>query len=176
MIRIMSRLAALFGLALMLAASAQAQQAAPRAAPGAAAGPTQNHLELARQLAAMLGIPELFDGVARELPDQLRKNTVTRPELAKDLEQVLEALKPELNQQRQQMINTAARVYASRLTEAELKEIVGFFNTPAGKKYTEVTPLILDDVATETTRWAERMSDYLMTRVRAEMGKRGHQM
>jgi uncharacterized protein len=175
MIRIMSRLAALFGLALMLATSAQAQQATPRPGPGAAV-PTQNHLELARQLGAMLGIPELFDGVARELPEQIRKSTVTRPELTKDLEQVLEALKPELNQQRLQMLNTASRLYASRLTEAELKEIVGFFNTPAGKKYTEVTPLILDDVATETTRWAERMSDYLTTRVRAEMGKRGHQM
>ena len=46
---------------------------------------------------------------------------VTRPEIKQDLDKVVERLRPEMELQKQQMINATARVFASRMTEPELR-------------------------------------------------------
>ena len=74
------------------------------------------------------------------------------------------------------MVDTTARYYASTFTEAELKDLIAFFKTPTGQKYLQLSPKILDGLAVEAQRWAERTSEQVMSRVRAEMAKRGHQM
>jgi hypothetical protein len=180
MIRFLSRPAMACLLAGALVVEAHAQQSPPAAgsAPTASqsASYTESHLAAARELATITGITQLFDRMLPQFGAQIRQVAVTRPELTKDLDQVLESLNSELEQQKVQVTAATARVYASRFSEAELKEIVAFFKTPIGQKYTRLTPFILDDVSLETQRWAEQVSEYVMTRVRAEMGKRGHQM
>ena len=103
-------------------------------------------------------------------------STGTRPELTKDLDTVLASLEPEMELQKQAMIETAARIYASRLSEAELNEIATFFRSPAGKRYVGTQPQILDQMVQAMQGWTQEVSQYVMIRVRAEMGKRGHQM
>jgi hypothetical protein len=101
---------------------------------------------------------------------------VTRPELGKDLDQVLDGLKPELEAQKQTMVDAAARLYARAFTEAELKDLVAYYKTPTGQKYLQLAPRLLDELSVDTQRWTERVSEFVMTRVRAEMAKRGHQI
>jgi uncharacterized protein len=178
-------------LALPHAAAAQAHKAAPAKAaaqpsapaPGtpaantpAAPSYTPSHLALAREVMLSSGIARSFDSVLPAFADQIRKQAVTRPELAKDLEEVLTSLQPEMELQKQRMIDIAARTYASKLSEAELKEIATFFRSPAGKHYVEAQPQLLDEMVQEMQDWTQDVSEYIMVRVRAEMGKRGHQM
>jgi hypothetical protein len=85
-------------------------------------------------------------------------------------------MKPEMELQKQQMVNAAAKVYASRVSEADLKEIAAFFKSPIGKKYVETQPQILDSMVVEIQNWTKQLAEYVMVRVRAEMTKRGHQM
>jgi hypothetical protein len=106
----------------------------------------------------------------------VRQRTVTRPELTKDLDQVLESLKPEIEQQKQLIVDATVRLYASSYTEAELKDLITFFKAPTGQKYLQATPRILDKLDFEIRRWADRLSAAVMDRVRTEMAKRGHQM
>jgi hypothetical protein len=101
---------------------------------------------------------------------------VTRPEIGKDLDQVLEGLRPELEQEKQGMIDAALRFYTTAFTEPELKEIIAFFKTPAGQKYLQNGGRLVDILAAETQRATTRISEQYMSRIRAEMGKRGHQM
>lgn len=172
--------------AITAAGAAHAQQRpAPAPAPAApapaqpGAAPrifTDSHIALGRELAVLAGVTAAFDRIMPQFTAQIRQVTVTRPELAKDLDQVLDAMKPELEQQKQEMITATARIYAAALTEAELKDVVTFFKTPAGRKYLDVTPRTLDQVAAEMQRWAERLSQSVMGRVRTEMEKRGHQL
>ncbi|WP_163208711.1 DUF2059 domain-containing protein, partial [Citrobacter freundii] len=75
---------------------------------------------------------------------QIRQQTLTRPELSKDLDEVLNGLQPEMELQKQRMIDIAARIYASQLSEAELNDIATFFRSPAGKRYVGTQPQILD--------------------------------
>ena len=63
------------------------------------------------------------------------------------------------------------------MTEAELKDIAAFYKSPAGMKY-------VADPAWRARRYRARsghldqqtVSEYVMTRARAEMSKRGHQL
>ena len=97
-------------------------------------------------------------------------------ELTKDLDEVLTALGPEMELQKQRMIDNAARIYATKLSEAELQDIATFFRSPAGKRYVETQPQVLDEMVQAMQTWTQDVSEYVMVRVRAEMTKRGHQM
>ncbi|MGA4551337.1 DUF2059 domain-containing protein [Methylorubrum aminovorans] len=185
-------LAALLSQALLVPAALAQQPAAkppaaspkPTAKPGAAPPPapapepevSASHLALAREVMLSSGIARSFDSIIPTMADQIRKNAVTRPDLAKDLDDVLKSLDPEMELQKQRLINIAARIYAKRLTEAELKDIVTFFRSPAGKRYVETQPQVLDDMVGAMQDWTQEVSEYIMVRTRAEMGKRGHQL
>jgi uncharacterized protein len=169
---------AILAAALSGPASAQAQKpAAPKPAAAAPApAPNANHLALAREVMLSSGIARSFDSIIPAFADQIRQQSVTRPELAKDLNEVLTALQPEMELQKQRMVDTAARIYADKLTEAELKEIAAFFRSPAGKRYVESQPVVLDEMVQAMQNWTQEVSEYVMVRVRAELGKRGHQL
>lgn len=181
--------AALAGLVLASPALAQATKpaAAPAKAPAAqkAAPPTPaavtpqisaNHLALAKEVMLGSGIARSFDSIIPTFDQQIRQQALTRPEMTKDLDEVLTALQPEMELQKQRMIDIAARIYANQLSEAELQDIATFFRSPSGKRYVATQPQVLDQMVQAMQTWTQEVSEYAMIRVRAEMTKRGHQM
>ena len=64
-------------------------------------------------------------------PDGRRSGgrSLTRPEIAKDLDEVLKALGPDLELQKQQAVTLAARSYAKWLTEPEIRDALTFFKS-----------------------------------------------
>jgi uncharacterized protein len=171
---------AIVSLAIGLSAGAVlAQQQTAQPQPGAAPAQPQlspSHLALAREVAAASGITRSFDAIIPQFGEQIKQQAVTRPELTKDLDAVLTALQPEMELQKQQMVNATAQILARRMTEAELKDVAAFFKSPSGQKYVQTQPLVLDDLVREMQTWSQNVAEYIMIRVRAEMGKRGHQM
>jgi hypothetical protein len=160
-----SRLAAT-SVALFMLASPVLAQTQPSAA----------HLALAREVAVSSGMTRSFDAMVEPFLDQLQQMNVTRPEIKQDLTQVVAQLRPELEQQKQKMVDNAARAFATRLSEAELKDIAAFYKSPAGVKYVQVQPGVLDDVVRDLAVWTQQTGQFVMTRAREEMGKRGHQL
>jgi len=133
-----------------------------------------SHLALAREVMLNSGLARSIDSIIPTMAEQIRKNSVTRPELAQDLDDVLKGLDPEMALQKQRMIDIAAQIYAKRLSEAELADIAAFFRSPAGKRYVETQPQLLDDMVGAMQDWTQDVSEYIMVRTRAEMAKRGH--
>ncbi|ANY77522.1 hypothetical protein BB934_04175 [Microvirga ossetica] len=164
MIRI-SRLAATSVALFMLAGPAFAQTQ-----------PSPSHLALARDVAISSGMSRSFDAMSEPFLQQLQQMNVTRPEIRTDLDQVVAMLRPELEQQKQKMIDNAARAFASRLTEAELKDVATFYKSPAGVKYVQIQPGVLDDIVRDLATWSQQTAQFVMTRAREEMSKRGHQL
>ena len=147
-----------------LAGSARAQE------------PSASHLAAARELMQATGVLSPVDELLPTFSEQIRKQGLTRPELTKDLDEVLKSLQPELQLQRQQIANVVSRTYAKWLTEPELKEVAAFFRTPLGAKFNKVQADLVDDVVNDVQVWTRQASEYVMVRVRAEMAKRGHQL
>ena len=55
----------------------------------------------------------------------------------------------------------------------DITQVAAFFNSPAGKKYVEVTPVFLQNLSDVTGNWREKLSTDILERARAEMKKKG---
>jgi uncharacterized protein len=166
MIRSASRLAATSVALMILAGSALAQTAQP----------TPSQIALGREVAVGSGMTRSFDAISEPMLDQLQQMDVTRPEIKKDLAEVIGILRPEIDKHKQQMVEATARIFATQLTEAELRDVAAFFKSPSGMKYVQAQPVILDDMVREIATWTQNLSEYILVRARAEMAKRGHQL
>ena len=74
------------------------------------------------------------------------------------------------------MIDIAAQIYAKQMSEQDFKSADAFFESPAGKKYVETQPAFLTEVMTAMQGWQGKISTDMMTRVREEMKKKGHEI
>jgi len=175
-----------FCLAVMLApllgaGESQAQKAAPKPPPvqtgQGSTAPSPSHLAAARALVISSGMSRSFSIIIPQFMDQIAQSLVqTRPEIAKDLEAVLTQMKPEFDHQADEMIDTAAQIYVKQMSEPDLKAADAFFESPAGKKYVETQPAFLSEVVTAMQVWQGKISTGMMTRVREEMKKKGHEI
>ena len=162
-----SRLAAASVALFLLASPVFAQQQAQ---------PSPSHMAVAREVAISSGMTRSFDVMTEPLLSQLKQMNVTRPEIRTDLDQVVNLIRPEVEQKKQIMVDNAARAFATKLSEPELKEIAAFYKSPAGVKYVNMQPGILDDIVSDMSLWSQQLSEFIIARAREEMGKRGHQL
>jgi uncharacterized protein len=172
-------LSGLCGLASPCSALAQQQKpATPPAGALPAAAPADFSpavLALARDVVQYSGVARSFETLIPQFLDQARVSLgTTRPEIAKDLDEVIVQIKPEFEKEREDMMNAAARVFAKRLSEQELKDIATFFKSAAGQKYVSTQPLMLDELFGEMQTWTRALSEQIVVRIRAEMKKRNH--
>jgi hypothetical protein len=142
---------------------------------GSAGAQTANHLQLARELVDASGATRAFDPIVPSILQQAIAMFVQQnPDLQKQLSDAAVAIRPEFEKRRGEIVELVARVYASRFTEAELKEILTFYRSNVGKKFVNELPGVLDDSFRRTQEWAGKISEEVVSRMRAEMKKRGH--
>ena len=158
--------AALLALALVAAAgAAQAQQPSPAA------------LASARELMELKGVKSLVEPVVVGVIEQTKATILqTNPGLTKDLDEVSAQLRNEYAPRVAELTYEIVQLYAQRFSEQELKEAIAFYKSAAGRKMLAEEPRILDATYARLQQWAIRFQDEVMTRVRAEMKKRGHNL
>lgn len=156
---------AALSLALLCAVPAFAQSTA-----------TPSHLQAARQVVELTGVSQNVENIFREFESAAKDLIVTRPEAAKDMTEVVNALKPEAQKRSEEMIKTAAEIFAAKMTEADLKEVSAFFKSPVGQRYNSLRSQALEDLYKILQPWAVQTSNYLFDRFSQEMRKRGHQL
>jgi hypothetical protein len=158
--------AALLALALVAAAgAAQAQQPSPAV------------LASARELMEIKGVKNLVEPVMVGVIEQTKGTILqTNPGLTKDLDEVSVQLRNEYQPRIAEVTNEIVQLYAQRFSEQELKDAIAFYKSPAGKKILAEEPKILDATYGRIQQWANRLQNEVMTRIRAEMKKRGHNL
>ena len=172
-------LMASLAVALAVSSLSSVAQPAPPTASGVGTSTSNlifapSHLQVARDVISGSGIVRSFDGFIPQFIDQARTTMgQTRPELIKDLEEIAQTLPPQLTDLRSEIIEIGARVYANRLSEAELKEISAFFKSPAGFKYVNTQPQILEELFGEMQGWTQRLGVRVVELFREELKKRG---
>ncbi len=145
--------------------AAQAQQ------PSAAA------VALARDVIVAKGAGAITDPLVRGVIESVKNSFVpTNPNLTRELNDVAAALHKELDGKSSEVLEQMARAYATRFTEQELKDLVVFYKTPLGQKFLKEEPNAIEDGVKRAQQWAETFADTVMTRMRSEMQKKGHQL
>jgi len=147
------------------------------AAPASAQEPSPSAIAAAKELMVAKGATNMFDPLIPGMIESA-KNTFlpTNPGLFKEFNEVAAKLRTDLGPRREEVVNQIARLYAQRFTEAELKEITAFYKTPTGKKFVAQEPAIIDQGLKDAEEWSRKMSEEVLTRFRAEMKKKGHDL
>jgi uncharacterized protein len=166
---------------LSRASAQQAPAAAPTPAPAPAAAPlppiAPSHLAVAREVVMASGLPRSFDPMIFNIASQLlAAYTAKRPGNAKDFEEILGSLKPDLDAKKREIIDKAAEAYARGIDEATLKQILVFLKSPVGMTYTTALPDVLNAVADSSDAWLKDVATMMGSRVVDEMKKRGVDM
>ena len=146
--------------------------------PALAQQPTPSAVAAAKELVEIKGGSQMFDPVIFSIVEQTKNALLqTNPQLAKDLNEVAAQLRTEFGPRRDELVTEAARRYAARFTEAELKELATFFKSQLGKKMIANEPQVLDETFTFVQQqFGPRVAEEAMNRYRAEMRKKGHNL
>ncbi len=139
--------------------------------------PSAAAVAAARELVDIRGGANIFETVVFGVVESAKGVFLqTSPALSKDLEEVAGRIRTELAPRRAELVNEVARIYAQRFTEQELREATAFFKTPLGRKIVTEEPGVLDQSFQRTQQWASKLSEEVLSRYRAEMKKKGHNL
>jgi hypothetical protein len=152
-----------------MAVSAHAQQSAPE--------PSANALKMAREIIDLKNATVVFEPMVPSVIDRVKAMLAqTNPALIKDLDDVANNLRKAFAPRTADLLADISWVYASRFSEAELKEILTFYRTPTGKKVITQEPQVFDDAMAGLPGWQDKFSEEVIERFRVEMKKRGHDL
>lgn len=151
-----------------LAPSAVRAQAAAPAQPSAA------HLALATELVEANGEVNAFDGVILSIVEGAARSFLpTNPDLGPQIGEVAQALLPEFEKRKGEIVKILATAYASHFSEAELKEALAFYKTPTGKKLVSERPAIVQQAVQGIQAWGAQVNAEAVEQIRAQMKKKG---
>jgi hypothetical protein len=85
----------------------------------------------------------------------------------------LKTIQPEFDQTAKQTYIQAEGLLAAQMSEQDITQVAAFFESPAGKKYIQATPVFLQNLGDVTGAWREKLSTDILERARAEMKKKG---
>jgi uncharacterized protein len=162
-----------------LSVSAWAADTTPPAAPAAPAAtapaaPSPAAIAAADKILGTIGLKQSIAIVVPGMMQELETNvTRTRPEIRDSLRATLKTIQPEFDQTARQTYIQAESMLASLMSEQDITQVAAFFESPAGKKYVEVTPVFLQNLSDVTGAWREKLSTDILERARAEMKKKG---
>jgi hypothetical protein len=98
------------------------------------------------------------------------------PGLAKDLNEIAAQMRTDLAPRNAELRNEVATLYATSFTDDELKAILAFYQSPVGKKLLERQPQVVESSMRFAQTWANKLSDEIVGKMRAELKKRGHNL
>jgi hypothetical protein len=139
--------------------------------------PSAASMLVAKQLIAVTGATAVFNPLIAGVVEQAKLLFLQQnPDLAKDLNEVAAKIRTDLQPRFSEISNEVALLYAQNFTEQELKDILAFYKSPAGKKLLETQPKVIDSSMQFAQNWANKLSDEVIQKMREEMKKRGHNL
>jgi uncharacterized protein len=162
--RTLSRIAAVAAVAACLGAVAvRAQEPSPAT------------LALARDVVITKGATGIADPLVHGVIESVKNSFLpTNPNLSRELNEVATALHKDFDNKRTEVIDALAGAYARHFTEQELKDLLLFYKTPLGQKFSKEEPAAIEDGLSRAKTWSDSFVEVVMARMRSDMQKKGH--
>jgi uncharacterized protein len=139
--------------------------------------PSAAAMAAAKELVGITGATALFSPLIAGVIEQSKLLFLQQnPMLQKDLNEISAQMRTELQPRFVEITNEVAREYASHFTEQELKDILVFYQSPAGKKLLLEQPKVVNNSMQFAQDWANKLSTEVTAKMRDELKKRGHPM
>jgi hypothetical protein len=157
-----SRLAAVAVALVAFGPAAHSQQ------PSAAA------MSTAKEVVTVTGATTLFNPLIAGVVEQAKLLFLQQnPGLSKDLNEIAIKIRNDLAPRFDELVNDVARNYAIHFTEQELKDVLAFYKSPAGKKLISEQSKVVEASMKFAQDWANKLSDQVIAQMREELKKRG---
>jgi uncharacterized protein len=135
------------------------------------------NVALAKQMLEVTHAMTVFTPLIPGVVEQARLFYLQQnPSLGKDLSEVATKIRNDLQPRFAELIDDLAKIYAETFSEPEMKEIIAFYQSPAGKKMLDQQPRLVDASMNFAGNWANKLSEEVTARIREELIKRGHKM
>jgi hypothetical protein len=145
--------------------------------PAAAQQPSAGALSAAKELLSVKGAMKIYDPLVNGIVERAKLVFLrTNPMLGKDLNEVAASLRSEYAARIGEVVNETARLYAVRFSEQELKDALAFYKSPVGRKLVAEEPGVAEQSMKWAGAWADKLSEEIVGRMRADMKKRGHEI
>ncbi len=171
---------ALLALALMGAGTALPQVSQAQSPTDPEVVKMMNDPEALKIANKILEVSRVTAGYNNILPvmAERTKQTFTRtaPQLANLIAEVTDTVALSMISKRVELQQEAAKLWTMRFTRDELEDILEFYESPIGVKFSLNYPPILRDSVELTNDWGEELAQELAAKVRVEMGLRGHKL
>lgn len=129
----------------------------------------------AKEIVAITGATTLFNPLISGVVEQAKLLFLQQnPALSKDLNEIAAKLRSDLAPRFQELVNDVAKNYATSFTEQELKDILAFYKTPAGRKLISDHTKVVDASLKFAQTWANTLSEQVIAKMRDELKKKGH--
>jgi hypothetical protein len=139
--------------------------------------PSAAALTVAKQLVDVTGATALFSPLIAGVVEQSKLLYLQQnPMLQKDLNEIAAQMRTELEPRFAEITNEVAKEYATHFTEQELKDILAFYQSAAGKKMLQQQPVVVNNSMRFAQDWANKLSTEVTAKMRDELKKRGHPM
>ena len=137
--------------------------------------PTAAALSIAKEIVSVTGSITLFNPLIAGVVEQAKLLFLQQnPNMSKDANEVATKMRADLAPRLDELSNEMARLYATKFTEPELKELLAFNKSPLGKRLLAEQPTIVDASMQFAQTWANSLSDEVVGKMREELKKRGH--
>lgn len=163
--------------ALLALAAAPAMAQDPGGTVGASTQETFSpaHLAAAQKVIALTDSDVVFDDILPRLADQTRDLFIqSNPSLTVEIEEAAGEAALGLAKRRVELSRTVQLVWARRFSEAELVELAAFFETPAGKRFVENSPIISALSLGAARQWETAIAEAMVEDVRAKLREKGY--
>ena len=136
--------------------------------------PSAASIATAKELVAATDSTAVFNTLIAGVVEQAKLLFLQQnPALAKDLNEVANLIRTDLTPRFAELGDEVATLYATNFTNDELKAILTFYQSPAGKKLLARQPIVVDSSMKFAQDWANSLSDEVIGKMREEMKKRG---
>ena len=147
-----------------MAQSSQSEEALPPL--------SEQHLELARQVFIASKTGRSFDNILPTVAEQAKSTFVrSNPQIQLGVIDAVDRVALELVPMRKELDDGLIRVWARAFTEEELKNLLQFFESPAGQKFSDNYPKVISTQLALAESWTLKLSQVLARRTKRELEK-----
>ncbi len=129
----------------------------------------------AKQLIEITGMTQVADQLLHANMQQLYGVLVgLNPDRGAAIQRLLnEHLVPEFRKRMPEFVTVTSELYARHFTAAELDEIIGFYQTPVGRKAIEKLPVIAQEAIVVGRAWGDKMAREVMKDLMPKLQEQG---
>jgi hypothetical protein len=127
-------------------------------------------LALAMKLVELSGTTRIFDEVLPSIAEDSKNRFIrANPQMQLGIIAVVDRIAVQMVSRRPELDQYLARVWASGFSDDEMQELVDFYSTEVGKKFSNALPQVLAVQTAAAQEWGKSVSEELNVKVQQEL-------